>query len=77
MALREPLELYSAAQSRAVDRCAIEQHGLPGPLLMARAARAAFRELLRRWPQPAQLVVLCGPGNNGGDGLLLAALAPP
>jgi hydroxyethylthiazole kinase-like uncharacterized protein yjeF len=75
MAVREPARLYSAAQSRAVDRCAIEEHGLPGTVLMARAARAAFRELLLRWPQPGLLQVLCGPGNNGGDGLLLAALA--
>lgn len=70
-----PLSLYTAAQSRAVDRCAIETHGLPGPLLMARAARAAFDLLLHRAPEPPLLQVLCGPGNNGGDGLLLAALA--
>jgi hydroxyethylthiazole kinase-like uncharacterized protein yjeF len=75
MALAEPRRLYDAAQSRAVDRGVIERHGLAGPVLMARAARAAFRELLRRWPRPERLQVLCGPGNNGGDGLLLAALA--
>lgn len=75
MALTEPAQLYTAAQSRAIDRCAIEEHGLPGPLLMARAARAALRELLQRWPAPELLQVLCGPGNNGGDGLLLAVLA--
>lgn len=67
--------LYTAAQSRAVDRCAIDEHGLPGALLMARAARAAFELLLSRVPQPSLLQVLCGPGNNGGDGLLLALLA--
>lgn len=70
-----PLRLYTAAQSRAVDRCAIEEHGLPGPLLMARAARTAFELLLEREPEPELLQVLCGPGNNGGDGLLLAVLA--
>ena len=71
----QPRFLYTAEQSRAVDRCAIEEHGLPGPLLMARAARAAFERLLERVPQPELLQVLCGPGNNGGDGLLLAMLA--
>ena len=71
----QPRFLYTAEQSRAVDRCAIEEHGLPGPLLMARAARAAFERLLERVPRPELLQVLCGPGNNGGDGLLLAMLA--
>lgn len=75
MAWHKPRRLYSAAESRAVDRCAIDRHGLPGILLMERAARAALRALLRRWPQPDLLQVLCGPGNNGGDGLFLAALA--
>jgi hydroxyethylthiazole kinase-like uncharacterized protein yjeF len=70
-----PTRLYTAAQSRAVDRCAIEQHDLPGPVLMARAARAAFNLLLERFDSPGLLQVLCGPGNNGGDGLLLAVLA--
>lgn len=70
-----PRRLYSAEQSRAVDRCAIDQHGLCGPRLMARAARAAFRRLLDEAPQPECLQILCGPGNNGGDGRLLAILA--
>jgi hydroxyethylthiazole kinase-like uncharacterized protein yjeF len=67
--------LYTAAQSRAVDRAAIEDHGLPGPLLMARAARAAFQRLLAEVPEPESLQILCGPGNNGGDGLLVGVLA--
>lgn len=79
MSMKVPRLLYTAAQSRAVDREAIEVHGLPGPLLMARAARAAFAFLLARQPEitatQKPLHVLCGPGNNGGDGLLLAMLA--
>jgi NAD(P)H-hydrate epimerase len=67
--------LYTAEQSRRVDRAAIEGQALPGAVLMARAARAAFRFLLSQCPEPKRLQVLCGPGNNGGDGLLLAALA--
>jgi NAD(P)H-hydrate repair Nnr-like enzyme with NAD(P)H-hydrate dehydratase domain/NAD(P)H-hydrate repair Nnr-like enzyme with NAD(P)H-hydrate epimerase domain len=64
-----------AAQSRAVDRCAIDEHGLPGPVLMARAARAAFRSCCcAKCRSPECLQMLCGPGNNGGDGLLLAML---
>lgn len=67
--------LYTAEQSRAVDGCAIEKHGLSGPTLMARAARAAFDHLLASYPNVSRIQVLCGPGNNGGDGLLLAMLA--
>jgi len=67
--------LYTAEQTRALDQCAIREHGIPGIRLMARAAEAAYRQLVRRWPQPECLQVLCGTGNNGGDGFLLAELA--
>ncbi len=70
-----PARLYTAQQSRAVDRCAIEDHGIPGAQLMARAARAAFERLLAEFGQPESLQILYGPGNNGGDGLLVAVLA--
>lgn len=42
---------------------------------MSRAAGAAFDCLLREWPEPEHIQVLCGTGNNGGDGFLLADLA--
>lgn len=67
--------LYTAAQVRAIDAGAIAQLGVPGFTLMGRAAAAALQVLRRRWPQARRIVVLCGPGNNGGDGLLLAAQA--
>jgi len=60
---------------RAIDRAAIARHGLPGPVLMQRAAWSAFESLRRHWPGARRIVVLCGPGNNGGDGFLLARLA--
>ena len=67
--------LYTAEQTRALDRAAIEGHGVPGITLMARAADAAFECLIGAWPEPEQLQVLCGTGNNGGDGYLVADLA--
>lgn len=67
--------LYTAEQTRALDRCAIEGHDVPGITLMARAARATFDSLLAAWPVPLRLDVLCGTGNNGGDGFLVADLA--
>lgn len=67
--------LYTAEQTRALDRAAIEGHGVPGITLMSRAADAAFACLLGAWPEPEQIQVLCGTGNNGGDGYLVADLA--
>jgi NAD(P)H-hydrate epimerase len=69
-----PRRFYSAAQARELDRRAIAG-GLDGSALMRRAAAAAWRELLRRWPRAQALAVLCGPGNNGGDGYEVARLA--
>ena len=67
--------LYTAAQTRELDRCAIQDHGIPGIVLMSRAAGAAFDALLQAWPEPECIQVLCGTGNNGGDGYLIADLA--
>ena len=68
-------QLYTAQETRALDRTAIDEHGIPGITLMARAADAAFRNLLATWPDVAAVTVLCGTGNNGGDGFLIADLA--
>ena len=67
--------LYTVAQVRALDRRAIDELGVPGYELMRRAAAAAFACLRRHWPQAQRVAVYCGPGNNGGDGYLLALLA--
>lgn len=67
--------LYTASQTRELDHCAIRDHGIPGIALMSRAARAAFECLLEIWPEPEQVQVWCGTGNNGGDGFLIADLA--
>lgn len=67
--------LYTAAQVRDLDQAAIRTFGIPGYALMQRAADAAWRVLRARWPQARRIVVLCGAGNNGGDGYLVARLA--
>jgi ADP-dependent NAD(P)H-hydrate dehydratase / NAD(P)H-hydrate epimerase len=69
-----PEALYSADQTRELDRLAGEA-GLPGEELMERAGRAAFELLLSRWPATSRPAVLCGGGNNGGDGYVVARLA--
>lgn len=43
--------------------------------LMRRAGQAAWRHLLHHWPQAQRIAVVCGPGNNGGDGYVLACHA--
>lgn len=70
-----PAALYTGEQSRALDRIAIEQFGIPGFRLMQRAGHAAFVELMAHWPGVRRLTLACGSGNNGGDGLIVAGLA--
>jgi NAD(P)H-hydrate epimerase len=70
-----PHSLYLAAQVRELDRIAIEEHGIPSAELMARAGASAFTALRGRWPRARRIVVVCGGGNNGGDGYVLARLA--
>jgi ADP-dependent NAD(P)H-hydrate dehydratase / NAD(P)H-hydrate epimerase len=64
--------LYSVEQVRAFDRHAIEVLHVPGYTLMKRAGEAALRALRSRWPRATQIAVVCGGGNNGGDGYVLA-----
>jgi len=70
-----PIALYSAAQVRALDAHAIEVLGIPGYTLMKRAGEAALRYLRARWPMAHRIVIVCGNGNNGGDGYVLARFA--
>src|SRR5882672_3672264 len=70
-----PLALYSTAQVRALDAHAIEGRGIPGYTLMKRAGEAALRYLRTRWPMAHRIVIVCGGGNNGGDGYVLARFA--
>ncbi len=70
-----PYALYRAEQVREIDRLVIEQYGVPGTELMERAGQAVFENLQRLWPSARRLTVLCGLGNNGGDGYVIARLA--
>ncbi|MBI3772594.1 MAG: NAD(P)H-hydrate dehydratase [Gammaproteobacteria bacterium] len=70
-----PHTLYHAAAVRELDRQAIEIHAMPGIELMNRAGAALFDELIVRWPDARRLAVVCGGGNNGGDGFVVARLA--
>ena len=70
-----PFSLYTAAQVRELDRIAIGAASIPGYTLMTRAGEACWATLQSRWPDARSLLVLCGTGNNGGDGFVVARLA--
>ena len=69
------VSLYSVDQIRRLERHAIEQAGIPGSELMERAGTQALAVLRARWPRAQRLAILCGLGNNAGDGFVLARLA--
>jgi len=70
-----PIALYSSAQVRALDAHAIAALGIPAYTLMKRAGEAALRHLRSRFPVAHRIVIVCGGGNNGGDGYVLARFA--
>jgi hydroxyethylthiazole kinase-like uncharacterized protein yjeF len=63
------MQPLTAAQARQLDRDAVERFKMPSILLMENAARAVADEARCLGEQ---FVILCGPGNNGGDGLAVA-----
>src|SRR5580692_12437760 len=70
-----PIALYSTAQVRALDAHAIDVQGIPGYTLMKRAGEAALRYMRTRWPMSHRIVIVCGGGNNAGDGYVLGRFA--
>ncbi|WP_339641351.1 NAD(P)H-hydrate epimerase, partial [Jannaschia helgolandensis] len=68
--------LLTAAQMRAVEQAAIDAGEITGLQLMERAGQGAVAAIEARWPvlarAPGRAVILCGPGNNGGDGFVVA-----
>jgi ADP-dependent NAD(P)H-hydrate dehydratase / NAD(P)H-hydrate epimerase len=72
---RLPDTLYSAEQVRELDRIAIEEFDILGYTLMHRAAVFSYHQLEKKWPDAKSITVICGAGNNAGDGYVLAGLA--
>ena len=72
------MELLTATRMRETERAAIENGGVSGLQLMKRAGAGVLEMILRKWPAlaaaPRSAVILCGPGNNGGDGYVVATL---
>jgi NAD(P)H-hydrate epimerase len=70
-----PKNLYRAEQVRELDRIAILELGIPGMTLMERAGSAAFNAIISHCPRAKRIAVVCGTGNNGGDGFVIARMA--
>ena len=70
------MKILTARQMREVDRISIEQLGIPSLMLMENAGRNVFRVIELKFPvlERERVVVLCGKGNNGGDGFVVARL---
>lgn len=71
-------EILSSAQMRSIEAAAIESGQATGLALMERAGTGVVGAIFAEWPDlasgPHRAVVLCGPGNNGGDGFVVARL---
>lgn len=64
--------ILSPQEMTAIDRHTINEYKIPGKLLMELAGKGCFEELRKILPAEAYVAVLCGKGNNGGDGLVIA-----
>ena len=68
------MRVLTAGQMRGVDLRAIEELGIPGMVLMENASVGVADAIGNRFPEVDGVVIFCGPGNNGGDGLALARI---
>ncbi|RKY68551.1 MAG: NAD(P)H-hydrate epimerase, partial [Candidatus Latescibacterota bacterium] len=68
------MKLVTGKQMAAIDRYAIQEMGVPGLDLMEHAGQAVFEAVSRLLEAPKKITVICGKGNNGGDGFVVARL---
>ncbi len=66
------MKIVSAAEMREIDRATSERFGVPSLVLMENAGSAVARFLLSDYAQAERVGILCGKGNNGGDGFVVA-----
>jgi NAD(P)H-hydrate epimerase len=66
------MKIVTAAEMREIDRATSERFGVASLTLMENAGSAVARHVLAAFPSAKKIVVVCGKGNNGGDGLVVA-----
>ena len=73
---RSAVWLLTPEQMRDLDRRTIEEANIPGTTLMERAGAGVVTHLIQHYgsPKGKKVVIFCGKGNNGGDGLVVARL---
>jgi len=67
--------VYSATQVLQNEALVAKKLNIAMPELMERAGTAAFKQIVKSWPKLKSMLVICGKGNNGGDGFVIARLA--
>jgi hydroxyethylthiazole kinase-like uncharacterized protein yjeF len=67
--------LHTADSLRALERALVQRRGIDTHVLMEEAGRAVFDRARANWPEARRWCVVCGSGNNGGDGYVVARLA--
>lgn len=68
------LNVVDSAQMKEIDRKTIQEIGIPSAVLMERAAYAVFEETIKRVDKSKRILVVCGSGNNGADGVAFARM---
>src|SRR5258708_33790906 len=66
------LKIVTAEERRKIDRVTIERFRVPSLTLMENAGSAVAKFVLREYPAAQRISVICGKGNNGGDGFVAA-----
>jgi hydroxyethylthiazole kinase-like uncharacterized protein yjeF len=66
------MKIVTAAEMREIDRLTTEKHNIPSLMLMENAGSSVARFVLREYPNANKITVVCGKGNNGGDGFVVA-----
>ena len=70
------MKIVTAAEMREIDRVTSERFGVPPLTLMENAGAAIVQFLLSAYPTAQRIGIICGKGNNGGDGLVVARRLP-
>src|SRR5580658_6807721 len=66
------MKIVTAAEMREIDRATVERFGVPSLTLMENAGTAVANFILHSFPNANRIVIICGKGNNGGDGFVAA-----
>ncbi len=66
------MKITTAAEMRQIDRITTERYGVPSLTLMENAGSAVAHFILDRYPRCSRVAIVCGKGNNGGDGFVVA-----